>query len=77
LEEHYPFLAEDHMLELHVDEIAAQIPLHSVIVELGCGTARKTAKILSAIQACHGAYKFYFFPFKNFSHKKILLAPPC
>jgi uncharacterized SAM-dependent methyltransferase len=54
LEEYYPFLAEDHMLELHVDEIAAQIPLHSVIVELGCGTARKTAKVLSAIQACHG-----------------------
>jgi hypothetical protein len=54
LEEYYPFLAEDHMLELHVDEIAAQIPPHSVIVELGCGTARKTAKILSAIQACHG-----------------------
>ncbi|KAH9534138.1 hypothetical protein CY35_18G090300 [Sphagnum magellanicum] len=53
LEEYYPFLAEDHMLELHVDEIAAQIPPHSVIVELGCGTACKTAKILSAIQACH------------------------
>jgi uncharacterized SAM-dependent methyltransferase len=53
LEEYYPFLAEDHMLELHVDEIAAQIPPHSVIVELGCGTPRKTAKILSAIQACH------------------------
>ncbi|KAH8933040.1 hypothetical protein BDL97_18G010800 [Sphagnum fallax] len=56
LEEYYRFLAEDHMLELHVDEIAAQIPLHSVIVELGCGTARKTAKILSAIQAYHGRY---------------------
>jgi uncharacterized SAM-dependent methyltransferase len=54
LEEHYPFLAEDHMQFQHVDEIAAQIPMHSVIVELGCGTARKTAKILSAIQACHG-----------------------
>ncbi|KAH9532618.1 hypothetical protein CY35_18G007800 [Sphagnum magellanicum] len=53
LEEYYPFLAEDHMLELLGDEIAAQIPLHSVIVELGCHTARKTAKILSAIQACH------------------------
>ncbi|KAH8933236.1 hypothetical protein BDL97_18G019900 [Sphagnum fallax] len=58
LEEYYPFLAEDHMLELHVDEIAAQIPLHSVIVELGCGTARKTAKILSAIQACHGSCRY-------------------
>jgi uncharacterized SAM-dependent methyltransferase len=58
LEEYYPFLAEDHMLELHVDEIAAQIPPHSVIVELGCGTARKTAKILSAIQACHGRCRY-------------------
>ncbi|KAH8933037.1 hypothetical protein BDL97_18G010500 [Sphagnum fallax] len=58
LEEYYPFLAEDHMLELYVDEIAAQIPLHSVIVELGCGTAPKTAKILSAIQACHGRCRY-------------------
>ncbi|KAH8933035.1 hypothetical protein BDL97_18G010300 [Sphagnum fallax] len=58
LEEYYPFLAEDHMLELHVDEIAAQIPLHSVIVELGCGTACKTAKVLSAIQACHGRCRY-------------------
>ncbi len=54
LEEYYPFLAEDKMLELHVDEIAARIPPQSLIVELGCGTACKTAKILSAIQAHHG-----------------------
>ncbi len=27
--------------------------------------------------AIEGAYKFYFFPFKKFSHKKILIAPPC
>jgi hypothetical protein len=54
LEEYYPFLAEDKMLELHVDEITAQIPPQSLIVELGCGTACKTAKILSAIQAHHG-----------------------
>jgi uncharacterized SAM-dependent methyltransferase len=54
LEEYYPFLAEDHMLELHADEIATRIPPDSVIVELGCGTARKTAKILSAVQSCHG-----------------------
>jgi hypothetical protein len=31
-----------------------------VIVELGCGTARKTAKILSAVQACHGRWIFFF-----------------
>ncbi len=56
LEEYYPFLAEDKMLELHVDEIAARIPPQSLIVELGCGTACKTAKILSAIQAHHGRW---------------------
>jgi hypothetical protein len=27
--------------------------------------------------AMEGAYKFYFFPFKISSHKKILIAPPC
>jgi hypothetical protein len=27
--------------------------------------------------AMEGAYKIIFFPFKIFSHKKILIAPPC
>lgn len=49
LEEYYPFKAEHAILEQHAEDIITHIPKGSVIVELGCGTARKTGLLLSAL----------------------------
>ena len=53
LEEYYPFRVEEARLKEHARDIASQIPENSVIVELGCGTARKSGIVLSAVQALH------------------------
>lgn len=58
LEEYYPFRVEKFRLKDHCDEIAAAIPDESVIVELGCGTARKSSIILTAVQKLRGRCKF-------------------
>ncbi|KAL3696043.1 hypothetical protein R1sor_010119 [Riccia sorocarpa] len=58
LEEYYPFQAEEDLLSEHADEIASHIPQGSILVELGCGTARKTARLLNAIVARHGRCRF-------------------
>jgi len=58
LEEYYPFKVEECRLKQHADEIAASIPDGSVIVELGCGTARKSSIVLTAYQKLRGRCKF-------------------
>lgn len=60
LEEYYPFVAEESLLTEHAHDIAAQIPRNSIIVELGCGTARKSAILLSAVQSHHGRYVHFY-----------------
>lgn len=54
LEEYYPFRVEELRLKHHCDEIAEVIPDESVIVELGCGTARKSSIVLTAVQKLFG-----------------------
>ncbi len=49
LEEYYPFRAEQAILEKNADDIVKHVPKGSVVVELGCGTARKTGLLLSAL----------------------------
>ncbi|KAG0583912.1 hypothetical protein KC19_3G171100 [Ceratodon purpureus] len=58
LEEYYPFRVEEARLKEHARDIASQIPENSVIVELGCGTARKSGIVLSAVQALHARCRF-------------------
>ncbi|KAL2642755.1 hypothetical protein R1flu_010342 [Riccia fluitans] len=58
LEEYYPFQAEEDLLNTHADEIAIHIPEGTIVVELGCGSARKTARLLNALVARHGRCKF-------------------
>lgn len=54
LEEYYPFRVEESRLKEHAREICEAIPEDSVIVELGCGTARKSGIVLSVVQALRG-----------------------
>jgi L-histidine N-alpha-methyltransferase len=54
LDEYYPFRVEECRLKEHAREICDAIPEDSVIVELGCGTARKSRIVLSAVQALRG-----------------------
>lgn len=49
LPEYYPYRTELGMLQEHAFDIIDQIPSGSVIVELGCGTATKTAILLQAL----------------------------
>lgn len=56
LEEYYPFRVEEYRLKEHAQEIAAAIPDRSVVVELGCGTARKSSILLTAVQKFRGRY---------------------
>ena len=51
LPEYYPYKTEHDMLHEHVPDILRQIPAGSVIVELGCGSATKTAILLQALLA--------------------------
>ncbi|KAJ7111124.1 hypothetical protein O6H91_Y569900 [Diphasiastrum complanatum] len=55
---YYPYAAEEALLEQHAGEIAAQIAPKSVLVELGCGTARKTGRLLNAVQSRYGSCRF-------------------
>lgn len=54
LEEYYPFKAEDELLDEHVYDMVSHIPEGSVVVELGCGSAIKTSRILNAVIARQG-----------------------
>jgi dimethylhistidine N-methyltransferase len=54
LEEYYPFKTEEAMLKQHASDIITHIPPGSVVVELGCGSAQKTAFLLSALLARDG-----------------------
>lgn len=58
LEEYYPFRVEEQRLKEHARNISASIPEGSVIVELGCGTARKSSIVLSAVQAHYKRCRF-------------------
>ena len=49
LPEYYPYRTELSMLQEHARDIICQIPSGSVMVELGCGTATKTAILLQAL----------------------------
>eukprot|EP00850_Spirogloea_muscicola_P023678 SM000377S13799 [mRNA] locus=s377:32580:36264:+ [translate_table: standard] len=49
LEEYYPFRAEEGLLKRHASDVVKSIAPGSIIVELGCGTARKTALLLNAL----------------------------
>lgn len=51
LQEYYPFSTEKQMLADHAEDIITHIPEGSVVVELGCGTAEKTATLLQALMA--------------------------
>ncbi|EFJ28475.1 hypothetical protein SELMODRAFT_441187 [Selaginella moellendorffii] len=57
LKSYYPFEAEKALFQKHALDIAGQIAPGSLIVELGCGVADKTALLLNAIlskhQRCH------------------------
>ena len=49
LEAYYPYDAELELLNSQSDAIAAAIPENAVLVELGCGSATKTPRLLSAV----------------------------
>ncbi|CAM6124876.1 unnamed protein product [Calypogeia fissa] len=58
LEEYYPFKAEDELFDEHVENIVSCIPEGSVLVDLGCGSARKTARLLNAVITRQGRCRF-------------------
>lgn len=58
LEEYYPYAAEFTLLKENSDRIASIILPESIIVELGCGTAAKSACLLNALQATHGRCQY-------------------
>jgi len=49
LEAYYPYNAELELLNSQSNAIAAAIPENAVLVELGCGSATKTPRLLSAV----------------------------
>ena len=49
LPEYYPFEAEKKLLDHHLGAITAHIPPNSVLLELGCGSADKTSRLLQAL----------------------------
>ncbi len=51
LEEYYPYRVELAMLQEHARDIINHIPCGSVLVELGCGSASKTAVLQRALLA--------------------------
>lgn len=55
LEEYYPYLEEKSLLADYSNSIVDQIPLESVIVELGCGDGSKTALLLNALAHRRGS----------------------
>eukprot|EP00249_Psilotum_nudum_P030628 c43427_g1_i1 orf=292-2445(+) len=58
VEEYYLFAAELSLLKENADRIAKAIAPGSLVVELGCGTACKTAHILNAIQSHHDRLQY-------------------
>ena len=75
LEEYYPFRAEEKLLREHAHDIAKHIPRETVIVELGCGTARKSTILLSAVQAVHGVYVPLTLSMSSYNCTPYLLRP--
>ena len=51
MQEYYPFSTEKQMLVEHAEDIITHLPKGAVVVELGCGTAEKTATVLQALIA--------------------------
>lgn len=49
LEAYYPYGAETRLLDAQSDAIASAIPENAVLVELGCGSATKTPRLLAAV----------------------------
>ena len=45
------------MLEQHAEEMIAHIPAHAVVVELGCGSATKTAILQRCLLKRYKAFK--------------------
>ncbi|KAH9306444.1 hypothetical protein KI387_010848 [Taxus chinensis] len=58
LQEYYVFNADLELIKENAREIAEAISPETLFVELGCGTARKTASLLSAIQHVHGRCRY-------------------
>ncbi|KAH9315723.1 hypothetical protein KI387_024350 [Taxus chinensis] len=58
LQQYYLFNAELQLFKENAREIAEAISPQTVFVELGCGSARKTASLLSAIQHVHGRCRY-------------------
>lgn len=58
LEEYYPFLAEERLLQQNIGSVVDHIAPSTVVVELGCGTARKTAQVLNALMKRDGCCRF-------------------
>ncbi|KAK2758726.1 hypothetical protein FQN54_003416 [Arachnomyces sp. PD_36] len=56
---YYPFHSEVEILDHRASEIAGSVPEGSALIELGCGTVRKTKSILSALNK-QGKYIHYF-----------------
>ena len=51
LEEYYPFKTEKELLTQHAASIISNVPVGSIIVELGCGNAEKTSVLLHALMS--------------------------
>lgn len=58
LEEYYPFRSEEKLIKQYIDDVITHVPPYSVVVELGCGTARKTAQVLNALVSRDGSCRF-------------------
>ena len=56
LEEYYPYKVELAMLKEHASDIISHIPVGSVLVELGCGSASKTAILQRALLARYAIF---------------------
>jgi L-histidine Nalpha-methyltransferase len=54
LPEYYPYVAEEELLKAHGRAIGAALPADAILVELGCGSATKTAGLLASIAAARG-----------------------
>ena len=55
LPEYYPYKTELSMLHEHVPDVLRQVAPGSVVVELGCGSATKTATLVQALLDRHAA----------------------
>ena len=56
---YYPSQAELDLVTQNADEIALSIPPFSTLIELGCGSMRKTSIILTAFHRLHRPIRYY------------------